>query len=46
VEVPAELLAVDGRAGRAGGFELGQAGGEVGVAENVACPAGEVAAGE
>jgi hypothetical protein len=34
VEVPAELLAVDGRAGRAGVFELGQAGDEVGVAEN------------
>jgi hypothetical protein len=43
--MPAELLALHRRADRAGRFELGQPGGEIGVGENVARPAGEVAAG-
>ena len=45
VQMPTELLAVQGRTGRAGGFELGQPGGEVSVAENVARPARTFPAG-
>jgi hypothetical protein len=45
VQMPADFVALRRRPGPAGGFELCESDGEVGVADNVAYPSGEVAAG-